>query len=182
VPAFSVVSYDEKVSRVVLKAKEDRNKAARNLVAQTITKSLLALERCIDVKKYLLVPIPSSKEAIKRRGESFLHPIMNQVVNLHRSSRDGKALYVDWVEILTYRKKVRDQAGLSSAERSANLNSAFRVAHYLDSPVILVDDVVTTGATLNNAINALRERKMTVLGAITACASAHQLLIRWPSH
>ena len=107
---------------------------------------------------------------------------MNQVVNLHRSSRDGKALYVDWVEILTYRKKVRDQAGLSSAERSANLNSAFRVAHYLDSPVILVDDVVTTGATLNNAINALRERKMTVLGAITACASAHQLLIRWPPH
>ena len=182
VPAFSVVSYDEKVSRVVLKAKEDRNKAARNLVAQTITKSLLALERCIEVKKYLLVPIPSSKEAIKRRGESFLHPIMNQVVNLHRSSRDGKALNVDWVEILTYRKKVRDQAGLSSAERSANLNSAFRVAHYLDSPVILVDDVVTTGATLNNAINALRERKMTVLGAITACASAHQLLIRWPSH
>jgi hypothetical protein len=31
---------------------------------------------------------------------------------------------------------------------------------------------------LKNAIDALRERKMTVLGAVTACASAHQLLIR----
>ncbi|MFM8752799.1 MAG: phosphoribosyltransferase family protein [Actinomycetota bacterium] len=45
-------------------------------------------------------------------------------------------------------------------------------------PIIVVDDVLTTGATLRNAILALNERKMTVLGAATACASAHQLLIR----
>ena len=45
-------------------------------------------------------------------------------------------------------------------------------------PIIIVDDVVTTGATLSSAYMALRERKMTVLGASTACASAHQLLIR----
>jgi len=178
VPTFSVVPYGQEVSRVVLMAKEDRNRVARNLVAQAITNSLLSLDKCIDVKNCLLVPIPSSKQAINRRGESFLHPIMNRVVELLQSNEGGKISSWHWTELLTYRRKVRDQAGLSSVERSANLKSAFRIDHYLDTPVILVDDVVTTGATLNNAINAFRERKMTVLGAVTACASAHQLLIR----
>ena len=103
---------------------------------------------------------------------------MNRVIELDCQSKTDNRTVGQWAELLSYRKKVRDQATLTSLERQENLRSAFTVSHYLDCPVILVDDVVTTGATLKNAIDALRERKMTVLGAVTACASAHQLLIR----
>jgi len=178
VPTFSTVAYDGEISKVVIKAKEERNRTAQNLLAQAITQSLVSLRAVIDVNQYLLVPIPSSKQAIKRRGESFLHPIMKRVIGLDCQSKTDNRTVGQWAELLSYRKKVRDQATLTSLERQENLRSAFTVSHYLDCPVILVDDVVTTGATLKNAIDALRERKMTVLGAVTACASAHQLLIR----
>ena len=178
VPTFSTVAYDGEISTVVIKAKEERNRTAQDLLAQAITRSLVSLRAVIDVNQYLLVPIPSSKQAIKRRGESFLHPIMNRVIELDCQSKTDNRIVGQWAELLSYRKKVRDQATLTSLERHENLRSAFKVSRFLDSPVILVDDVVTTGATLKNAIDALRERKMTVLGAVTACASAHQLLIR----
>ena len=178
VPTFSTVAYDGEISTVVIKAKEERNRTAQDLLAQAITRSLVSLRAIIDTNQYLLVPIPSSKQAIKRRGESFLHPIMNRVIELDCQSKTDNRMVGRWAELLSYRKKVRDQATLTSLERHENLRSAFIVSRFLDCPVILVDDVVTTGATLKNAIDALRERKMTVLGAVTACASAHQLLIR----
>ena len=178
VPTFSTVAYDGEISTVVIKAKEERNRIARDLLAQAITRSLVSLREAIYANQYLLVPIPSSKQAIKRRGESFLHPIMNRVIELDCQSKTDNRMVGQWAELLSYRKKVRDQATLTSLERHENLRSAFKVSRFLDCPVILVDDVVTTGATLKNAIDALRERKMTVLGAVTACASAHQLLIR----
>ena len=178
VPTFSTVAYDGEISTVVIKAKEERNRIARDLLAQAITRSLVSLREAIYTNQYLLVPIPSSKQAIKRRGESFLHPIMNRVIELDCQSKTDNRIVGQWAELLSYRKKVRDQATLTSLERHENLRSAFKVSRFLDCPVILVDDVVTTGATLKNAIDALRERKMTVLGAVTACASAHQLLIR----
>jgi len=42
----------------------------------------------------------------------------------------------------------------------------------------IIDDVITTGSTLREAVLALKERNLTVLGAATACASQRRLLIR----
>jgi predicted amidophosphoribosyltransferase len=85
-----------------------------------------------------------------------------------------------WKEILIHTKRVRDQAKLNSRERSQNLRGVFTVRDgvFAERPIVVVDDVITTGSTLRNAILALNESKMTVLGAATACASAHQFLIR----
>jgi predicted amidophosphoribosyltransferase len=43
--------------------------------------------------------------------------------------------------------------------------------------VLLMDDVITRGATLKTAISALEASKITVMGAIAACASQHQMRI-----
>jgi predicted amidophosphoribosyltransferase len=92
---------------------------------------------------------------------------------------------MEWVEVLRHVKKVKDQSKLSYSDRKLNLSSAFtciinenQLREFNEKSIILIDDVVTSGATLLGAKNALRERKMTVLGAVTACATARQLLIR----
>jgi predicted amidophosphoribosyltransferase len=179
---FSVVTYSDAVSSVVLKAKEDQNRVAQDLISQALFTSILAWQREIDLSEVLLVPIPSTKSAIRRRGHSFLHPIIKRVFT--RFSDHGIELS-GWSELLVHTRRVRDQAGLTSKERERNLRDSIAVTdatsdgdRLLRRPIIIVDDVVTTGATLSSAISALRERKMTVLGASTACASAHQLLIR----
>jgi predicted amidophosphoribosyltransferase len=179
---YSVVTYGESVSSVVLKAKEDQNRIAQELISQALVTSISAWKKEIDLSQVLLVPIPSSKRAIRRRGHSFLHPIIKKVIT--RLSDQGIQLF-GWSELLVHTKRVRDQAGLTSLERERNLRDSFAMKATEDEcdrlsrrPIIIVDDVVTTGATLSSAYMALRERKMTVLGASTACASAHQLLIR----
>lgn len=176
VPTSSVVAYSTQVSSVVLKAKEDGNRVARRLIAETMYRSIDLIVKKSPQLPLLIVPIPSSRRAIRQRGESFLHPIMNNVIDIaHRNSRNWA-----WKEILMHKKRVRDQAGLNSGERTLNVRGVFAVRDEVvaDRPIIVVDDVITTGATLRNAISALNERKMTVLGASTACASAHQFLIR----
>ncbi|GAA2235360.1 hypothetical protein GCM10010104_32710 [Streptomyces indiaensis] len=63
--------------------------------------------------------------------------------------------------VLRQRRAVADQAGLNSRQRLANLAGALVVAPggarlLRDGPVVLVDDVMTTGASLAEATRAVR--------------------------
>ena len=178
----AVVTYDSESSGVVLKAKEDRNKVARSLMANALANSIISWTVKTEYVNLLLVPIPSSKMAIRRRGESFLQPILKSAIQICRS-QGVKDL--GWQSVLIHQKRVEDQSKLTFSERHKNLENAFKINGNLGpgnslatAKIILIDDVVTTGATLLSAARALRERKMTVLGAATVCASAHRLLIR----
>jgi predicted phosphoribosyltransferase len=69
-------------------------------------------------------------------------------------------------------RRVRDSAGLDAAERRANLAGRFRplpAAVPDDARLVLVDDVVTSGATLTEAARELRTAHDTpVLAAVVA--------------
>jgi predicted amidophosphoribosyltransferase len=84
------------------------------------------------------------------------------------------------IPILGYSKKVRDQSGLNSEERWNNLNDSLVVrgkAFRGEFPaseaqaVLLVDDLVTTGATLLAASKALNQAGIMAIGAVTACVA-----------
>ena len=177
----SILVYNAASSRVVIQAKENRNRIAQHWMAVALCAALEKFEienLALSISHCLLVPIPSSKAAIRRRGESFLHPILDKLVELQK---DKKEVRWRWKEILIHRKSVRDQSELSYTARQNNMAGAFRVRsdELIEArPILLIDDVVTTGATLDSAFRALRERNLTVLGAATVCASAHRLLIR----
>lgn len=62
--------------------------------------------------------------------------------------------------VLQRRKPTRPQVGLSRSERAGNLQGAFRVAHFRGATVegrriLLIDDVLTTGATANACARTL---------------------------
>lgn len=65
---------------------------------------------------------------------------------------------------------MRDQSGLHLEERWNNLEGAFVVKgeQVLPGGVLLIDDLVTTGATLCEAARALRYAGIKVIGAVTA--------------
>jgi predicted amidophosphoribosyltransferase len=100
----------------------------------------------------LLVPVPSARRTVRARGHDPTRRIARAAAGeLRRSGTPARVLAV-----LRQRRAVADQSGLNSRQRLANLAGALEVAGggaelLLSGPVVLVDDLVTTGASLTEA-------------------------------
>ena len=77
--------------------------------------------------------------------------------------------------LLVPARVVRDQAGLTSGQRARNLQGALRAVPAAPCRVLLVDDVVTTGATLVEAARALVAQGHQVVGAAVLGATSRRL-------
>jgi predicted amidophosphoribosyltransferase len=77
--------------------------------------------------------------------------------------------------LLVPARVVADQSGLSATERAANLRGALRGTGSVTGRVVVVDDVVTTGATLVEAARALRAAGHPVVGAAVVAATSRRL-------
>lgn len=106
----------------------------------------------------LLVPVPSSPEAVRERGH-------DHALRLATAAARGLP-GVRARPLLVVRRAVADQAGLGAADRAANLAGALAARRPLPGRVVVVvDDVVTTGATLVEAARALHAAGARVHGA-----------------
>lgn len=96
----------------------------------------------------LIIPIPLAPVRERRRG-------FNQALLLAEVIGEQLALPVRSAALTRVRES-EAQASLGAAERATNLAGAFRAQHVEGARVLLVDDVTTTGSTLNEAARALR--------------------------
>ncbi|MFK4116331.1 ComF family protein [Streptomyces longwoodensis] len=106
----------------------------------------------------LLVPVPSAPAAVRSRGHDPTRRIALAAAGVLR--RAGRPARV--AAVLRQGRRVSDQAGLDSRQRRENLRGALVVAPggarvLADGPVVLVDDLMTTGASLAEAARAVRE-------------------------
>jgi predicted amidophosphoribosyltransferase len=105
----------------------------------------------------LLVPVPSARRAVRARGHDPARRIALAAAGVLR--RTGTPARV--AGVLRQRRAVADQSGLDSRQRLDNLAGALEVAaggdRLLDGgAVVLVDDLMTTGASLAEAARAVR--------------------------
>ena len=163
-PVISAVKYSPIASKVLLSAKESGQSAADQLLISAISHALNFF-----VKRYgsgNLIGIPSRKSATRKRGRNFMVEITESV---------AKVESIKVLDILRHTRSVRDQSQLDAEQRSRNIAGAFTASinpSNLDSygntgPLIIVDDLITTGSTLAEAIRALRTAGYAVIGAVT---------------
>jgi predicted amidophosphoribosyltransferase len=75
---------------------------------------------------------------------------------------------IPMVDCLQLSRRVLDQSGLHRDERARNLAGAFILSSRVRGDLILVDDVVTTGATLREAARAVNSQDFQAVGSVTA--------------
>jgi predicted amidophosphoribosyltransferase len=130
-----------------------RTELARPLGA-ALALAVVALRAAADdAGPVLLVPLPSSRAALRARGRD---PVAELAAAARRELR-GSGVPTAVVDLLGRRGRVRDSAGLGSEQRRANLAGTFvaRAAPTGAGLLVLVDDVVSSGATLTEAAAVL---------------------------
>ncbi|MGW2598548.1 ComF family protein [Streptomyces klenkii] len=121
----------------------------------------------------LLVPVPSARRAVAARGHDAGRRL---ALGAARALRAG-GLPVAVAAVLRQCRVVADQAGLGARQRRANVAGALGVrmgAERLlmrEGPVVLVDDLMTTGSSLAEAARAVSLAGGRVVGAAVVAAS-----------
>ncbi|MCB1938488.1 MAG: ComF family protein [Rhodocyclaceae bacterium] len=126
-------------------------------VAQAFSRVLIdRIERpAVD----LLVPVPLHRSRLRERG-------FNQAVEIARPVARAWGRPLALSEVQRVRPTVA-QAGLSRKVRRANLRAAFGCTRALDGlRVLMVDDVMTTGATLDALARCLKQHGAAEVGAL----------------
>ncbi|MGI5830570.1 MAG: ComF family protein [Bradymonadia bacterium] len=95
----------------------------------------------------LIVSVPPHSKRLAQRGFDPAWTLAKHFQKLFGSVHGVIPQFDD--EILVRTKHTPHQAGLSNEERRKNLADAFITTRQISQPVILVDDVITTGATAN---------------------------------
>jgi ComF family protein len=100
------------------------------------------------VRPDILIPVPLHPSRLQRRG-------FNQSVELSKVLAKHYHLSYDW-HICRRIKQTKAQSELRGDERRRNLSNAFQVcADIKGAHLVVVDDVITTGATVTELSKAL---------------------------
>ncbi len=122
------------------------------------------LNKTFAHKEFILVPIPLYKSKMKQRG-------FNQAEEIGKIlSRSLKIPLI--TDALIKTRQSSTQANLSKEQREENVKGVFLVKNkqkIKDKKVLLVDDIYTTGATMEEAAKVLKKAKAKeVLGVVIA--------------
>ena len=147
--------------------------AVQHLLAELDAEQAADLHRAGG--RLVLVPVPSSAAAVRRRGR-------DATLAIARHAAVRLELDCGVSGCLRPVRRLADQSGLGALERQRNLAGALgarpRRARALGSSgalAVIVDDLTTTGATLVEAVRALRTAGVPVLGAAVVAATARRV-------
>lgn len=94
-----------------------------------------------------VVPAPTRRSSARRRGG-------DPVTRIARVATTG-INQVTVVQALRLRGLVRDSVGLSGADRQRNIAGRVKLIKPIKGAVLVVDDIVTTGATASESVRVL---------------------------
>lgn len=148
--------YGDVLKELILKFKYHKNFTAGDILSEFLLK--LIYEN--DIKADIICYVPMTRKSKRKRGFNQCELIANYI---------GDKLNIPVSNSIKKIISTVEQKTLSKDERVKNIEGAFSIKNYnefLSKDVILIDDVITTGATINECIKILRKsgvKKITVL-------------------
>jgi ComF family protein len=150
-PAYSATwpgfSYRGEIERLVRRFKFNGDLAAGRLLADLLARRLAAVGA---PRPDLVVPVPLHPRRLLWRGYNQSALLCRDLV--------ARMSGLPWDDALARVRLTSNQAELPAEQRGRNVRNAFRIARLPGPPrfVALVDDVMTTGSTLDECARVLR--------------------------
>jgi ComF family protein len=102
-----------------------------------------------DWKIDFIVPVPLGKKREELRGYNQSNLLSQALSMLTGFPTENRVLFRI--------RETRSQVGLSNLQRKENIRDAFKASPVIGKRILLIDDVCTTGSTMESGAKALRE-------------------------
>lgn len=188
VPPYAAARYDGTVRQLVLGLKERRLLALTDPLARLLAAAVTAALDAAPggtTTPVMLVPVPSRPASVRQRALDPTYVVTVAAARrLRTAGRD-----VEVARLLRTRPGLRDQAGLTAADRAANLAGSMtcptpglvRLARRRPrARVVVCDDVLTTGATAREAQRALQAVGLDVVAVAAVAATQRRAMLISP--
>jgi ComF family protein len=153
--------YDRLIGEMKFQSKQSIGQILGNLMSKQF-QEIIEKEN-LDPRHFQLMPIPLSSARFRQRG-------FNQALSIANTIR--KKVPISLTMDLVRTTQTHSQSTLDRAQRLVNLSNAYALSkindHRFNSTIVLVDDVMTTGATLNTCAALLKQSGVREVWAMVA--------------
>jgi predicted amidophosphoribosyltransferase len=162
VPILTMTTKDKTFSKLITSYKDE---GVSNLV-QPFSKILsVGLKFFSKHQQVKVVNVPSTTKAILKRGNDPIS-LMTESACLMAGKR-----FIYEKRLLVNERERKDQASLNFQQRKLNTENAFKANFAEIKPVIIVDDLITTGTSITQSIFALRANKINIKACVILAAN-----------
>ena len=154
--AYSPFRYEDEVIGLVHQLKFGEKISYAKAMGEMLFRQLLAT----DEKPDCLLPVSLHSSRLRQRG-------FNQSIEISRVISRQLSIPIERTAIVRHRSTVA-QTGLNAKQRQKNIRGAFSVVAELNyKHVLIIDDVMTTGATVNELARVLKKNKVERVGVLS---------------
>jgi ComF family protein len=176
--AASFGAYENELREMVHLLKYKHVKPAADFLGALIAESATVLLPQMG-EDILVVPVPLYKGKLRERGFNQAEMLAYATVSRLSKQTKGKKFELK-TSALFRRRATESQVGMTREQRKTNLRGAFAVPRknaVKGKEILLIDDVLTTGATVGECARVLRRAGATQVWVATAARAVKQTIV-----
>jgi ComF family protein len=162
IPILTMTTKDKTFSKLITSYKDE---GVSNLVEPFSKILSVGLKFFSKQQQVKVVNVPSTSKAILKRGFDPIS-LMTESACLMAGRR-----FIYEKRLLVNQRERKDQASLNFQQRKLNTENAFKANFAEIKPVIIVDDLITTGTSITQSIFALRAKKINIKACVILAAN-----------